>query len=135
MKFNMNVFFLLLSLILFSCAEDHVSNSEIEIIPLATCVNKGEYQVEKLSDYAKSLHYIPLETTDQTLLCCVYEKNSYFGNGFFYLRSNNEFYKFSDSGKFISKIGTIGNGPGEYLYLKDVDIDFLNNKIYLKNLP
>ncbi|RKU65552.1 6-bladed beta-propeller [Parabacteroides sp. AF17-3] len=133
MKFNMNVFFLLLSLILFSCAEDHVSNSEIEIIPLATCVNKGEYQVEKLSDYAKSLHYIPLETTDQTLLGGVYEKNSYFGNGFFYLRSNNEIYKFSDSGKFISKIGTIGNGPGEYVYLKDVDIDFLNNKIYLKN--
>lgn len=129
----MNVFFLLLSLILFSCAEDHVSNSEIEIIPLATCVNKGEYQVEKLSDYAKSLHYIPLETNTTSLIGVVDVEKSFFGNDNFYLCSDNNLYKFSGSGRFLSQIGKSGGGPGEYVHIWDVDIDFSNDKLYIKN--
>lgn len=128
-----NILILLLCLILFSCAKNNVSNSGIEIIPLASFVDKGEYHVERLSDYAKSLHYIPLETNEKSLLEGVYEKKSFFGNGFFYLRSGEEIYKFSDSGKYISKIGTIGNGPGEYIYIRDMDIDFQNEKLYLEN--
>ena len=124
---------LLLGFILFACAEEHLSKSVVEDFPLASCVDKGEYYVEKLSDYAKSLHYIPLETNDQVLLQGVYEKRSSFGNGYFYLLSGDKIYKFSDSGKFVSTIGAVGNGPGEYVFIKDVDFDFQNNKLYIKN--
>lgn len=126
---------LLLSFVTFACVDVHESKSEIEVLALASCVDKGEYHVEKLSDYAKSLHYIPLETDDRALLGWVNFEQSYFGNGFFYLYDSNgdKLYKFSESGKFVSQIGTKGNGPGEYVYMSDIDIDFLSNKLYIKN--
>lgn len=81
-----------------------------------------------LSDLCDSLSYIPLQTTDASLLG---------GNAYvlysdqtdIFISSDNYIYRFDTNGYFKNKIGQKGNGPGEYsiLYSKIVD----PNKQYL----
>jgi len=40
-------------------------------------------------------------------------------------------YAFNKEGKFIRKYGNRGNGPGEYLSIKDFTIDTENEIVYL----
>ena len=66
---------------------------------------------------------IPLETTDN----CLIGQDPDFkfdGHHFFILDYQQQFIlRFEKSGKFINQIGRSGEGPGEYRYLEDYDID------------
>lgn len=130
---NNIVKFILLFLLMACKGKEEPKVDNVEILPLASCVNNGEYQLEKLSDYAKSLHYIPLETNTTSMIGRVKVEESFFGNNNFYLHSDDKLYKFSGTGKFLSQIGKHGGGPGEYVNIWDVDIDFSNDKLYIKN--
>jgi hypothetical protein len=72
---------------------------------------KGELQ---LSDLVESVEYIPLETNDNILVGDIamfdVSKNH------IAVRCNNTgiIYLFKRDGRFVSKIGNVGNGPGEY---------------------
>ena len=131
MKYSIK--FILLFLLMACKDKEEPKVNNVEILPLASCVNNGEYQVEKLSDYAKSLHYILLETNTTSLIGVVDVEKSFFGNDNFYLYCDNNLYKFSGSGRFLSQIEKPGGGPGEYVHIWDVDIDFSNDKLYIKN--
>jgi hypothetical protein len=66
----------------------------------------------KLSDIAFDIKYVPLETNNKCLLSGNL-KFLFFKENIF-IRDNKALYQFSNTGKFIRKIGKNGNGPGEY---------------------
>ena len=73
-----------------------------------------------LSRYATSIKYIPLETTEESLLG---EVSSFSTDGKnFYLASlnGNSALEFSSDGKFVKAIGTKGRGPGEHMGINKI---------------
>jgi hypothetical protein len=80
------------------------------------------------SDIIDNMRYIALETTDLSLLSqignTIIQKN-----GYFFIRDRHKLYMFDNNGKYIRQIGSMGQGPDEYVRLYNFDVD--NNNIYL----
>ena len=75
----------------------------------------------------KDIEYIPLETTEVSLLGFV-DKVVYKQGKFYVLdRTNSGVYIFDQTGHFLSSICKPGEGPGEYLELMDMDVDDKGN--------
>lgn len=87
----------------------------------------------KLSEIAKSVRTIQLETTDNCLLrsenICVYYGKEYI---FVYdgIQPGN-FYRFDQNGKFINKIGNAGPGPKEYILAYAIKVDETKKEVWL----
>jgi hypothetical protein len=84
----------------------------------------------KISDISSEIVYIPLETTEDNLIrkiLKVYcsEKNIYVGDA-------NGLYQFTDSGKFIRQIGSLGRGPGEHSSLMDFTVNEKGNTVIIQ---
>jgi len=110
---------------LFSCNSGKSGKGSM-IIDVEKAVGKGS--VEKLSDYVKDIRYIPLETTDSSLLGDI--SDICFENGLIYVSDRNDCCKiFDESGKFIRSIKHIGRGPEEYIGLLDISINTDNGNI------
>ena len=85
----------------------------------------------KLSEIADSVTYIRLETTDNGLV-------KYFKASL--MRRTSKYYifgemqnviQFTRNGKFVRNIGRRGQGPGEYNYIRQVDVDEKTGKVYI----
>lgn len=119
MKFHT---FYILSLILFLLGATFTAcnNSQVEKGVLSIDVNK---QITKsLDDYISHIEIIPLETTDEALLQN-YWKVIEHNDKIFILDRSSGLYVFDNNGKYLSKIGNLGNGPGEYIYIADFQIN------------
>ncbi len=83
----------------------------------------------KLSTVAISVDSIALETLDNNILNRIsqikHDEQSIF------IADIDALFKFSKNGKFIKKIGSKGQGPGEYLNVNDIAIDSKRNHIYV----
>ena len=76
---------------------------------------------------------IPLETNDNSLIKSVTKLISA-GNKFYILdKDQGALFIFYKDGRYISKIQTLGRGPGEYTLLEDFTINEFNNNIELLN--
>jgi len=114
---------LILLIIIISC---NSPNHEIYRIDTRTFI-ENEISLVELADEIK---YIPLD-------------DSYpIGNIFSMKKADNSFYlsamnvgilKYNSNGTLDRKIGTIGRGPGEYLYFFSFTVDEKNEKIYIKD--
>ena len=71
----------------------------------------------------ENVEYIPLETTDNSLLGSV--GKVLFRNNCFYVldKMSGGVYVFDRMGKFLSSIVKPGEGPDEYIELMDMDVD------------
>ena len=102
-----------------SCKEKEYAKSRF-IIPVEKAIGTGE--ILNLSDYAKSIKYIPLETTDSVLVgnieCLIYEQGKFVLKDF----QNGMAWTFGESGKFLCQIGNKGGGPREYLSVRNMNI-------------
>lgn len=91
-----------------------------------TAYDSLEYGVEHdipcvLSSVCDNIECIPLETTDE----CFLRGNAYIVHAdeeTLLLKSGDYIYNFASDGKFISRIGAVGNGPGEYSRLISVSV-------------
>lgn len=94
-----------------------------------------------MSEIFSNIDYIPLETTKECLIG--YMNIPIFGEDIIIRSYNNggSIYRFSEQGKFLNKIGSIGRGPGEYQDFCDVKLiennivvvsNFSNNILYYK---
>lgn len=102
---------------LLSCTEPKEIRDKT-IIPVAEAVGTGE--ILNLSDYAKSVKYISLETTDSLLIGdidgLVYEN----GRIALYDFQGKKARLFQEGGKYITDLGRIGHGPGEYSFIRKI---------------
>lgn len=82
----------------------------------------------------KDIKYIPLETTDSSLIQGKYSPSSFdkimVGDDFFIIKHFSNALKFRGDGSFISKIGTQGRGPDEFQVCHDVEVGN-NGQIYV----
>ena len=121
MKQLLSYFFL--STIFFSTAFTPIEKQAAENTKVVTYDNTDLQKVE-----IKDVQYIPLETTDQSLIG---ETNKVlYRNGLFYVMDTSKsktIFTFDDKGNFRSSIAKSGNGPGEYVELTDMDVDAAGN--------
>jgi len=110
---------LALKVLLLVAAFSACKNSQKEGV-LTIDVNKEI--TKSLDDYISHIEIIPLETTDEALLQNYWKVIEY--NDKFYVQDrSNGLYVFNNKRKYISKIGSHGNGPGEYIYIADFQIN------------
>ncbi|MEC7754797.1 6-bladed beta-propeller [Roseivirga sp. UBA1976] len=83
----------------------------------------------KLSTVAMEVDSIALETLENNLISRVI--NVVHNDGSLFVGDINALFKFTWEGKFIKQIGSIGQGPGEYLNVSDIALDKEKGYIYL----
>ncbi len=119
---------LIISLFVISCQNGN--NKDINRLKTFDLKELPNITSVKLSDLGfVDIEYVPLETTPKSAIS--YIQNIKFGNGFFLVKNFNEIYEFQNDGSFITKTGTEGRGPHEYINAHDIDIDNKNQTIYL----
>lgn len=76
-----------------------------------------------LNDVIYDIELIPLETTSKSIIGNIH--NILYDSNFYFIHDmrNNKLLRFSESGKFLNSIGSIGKGPQELLRIKDVAIN------------
>ena len=84
-----------------------------------------------LSEVAEKLEIVPLEMTDESVLSDITEMQVTDHN--IWIDHGREFYiyRFSRSGKFLNKIGSIGQGPGEYTNYSTFLVDEDKKEVYI----
>lgn len=104
---------------------------------------KVEIQDVNLSNIVSDLRYVALETNDSVLLSSI-QKIIYENNRIIIYDNNYTCFLFDRNGRFISKIGKRGHGPGEYMYVRSMDVipdrnllftyDHILNRVMFYNL-
>ena len=85
----------------------------------------------KLSDLAESIEYIPLETNDKCLIGKVSDFDISEKYIVVYCYKSQSIYLFHRNGRLISKIGSYGEGPGEYVVISGLLIDEKRKRIII----
>lgn len=124
----MKNYILLFGLILFvSCGrqESVLSN---RVLDVAQMLKKN---IEApLSDLSDSMDYVLLETNDSILL----NQNAYVfyaNDSDLLIRSKQFIFHFDSKGRFLNRIGKIGNGPHEYSVIYNASVDDVNKRLFL----
>jgi len=119
---------LLLSLALQSCTQKS-QNNDYPVISFASEI--GKEAVVNLSSIADSISYIPLETSDSSLLgklgFYICEK------GKIYVQSGDRITIFDIKGNYLRTINRKGRGPQEYLQIKRIEVSLENDNIIILN--
>ena len=107
-------------------------NLPYTVIPFEKGV-ENEKQV-KLSEIAEKITFVPMETTDASLLTKVRANNIISVNGTIVIPCfNMGAFAFDESGKFIAPISRKGHGPGEFTRFLSVAGNSDRNLIYVKS--
>lgn len=89
-------------------------------------------QVLELSKIASDVEYIRLETNPN---CMIGSMASYFfADSSIFVSNRNHILKFSNSGKFLKKIGNPGRGPGEINMIMNMSLNPEKKVIIVQNL-
>jgi hypothetical protein len=120
----------LFSIILFclSCKKNVQEDNAIYQIKLT----KGEENGKKIVDFIDNIDYIKLETTEESLLGFI-SKLTITNDRIYVLDQllTKALFVFDKSGKFLFKIGRVGNGPGEYVVVTDFYLNEKDSTIHL----
>ena len=118
------ILFFIILLIVQGCKND---NKNIVEYPATSLLLKSP-KAFKHSDFVDSVSFVNLELNENSMFASL--DKILFKNGNYYIfdrMGSAHVYVFSGSGKFISKIGSIGRGPHEYTRLRDFDVDNSGN--------
>ena len=98
----------------------------------------GNYQKVPVSEFVSELEYIPLETGDNCLIGeDVRERNVIVTKSHIFVAAQKYCYAFGRDGKFITEIGRVGQGPGEYAQISTIGIfvDEKKQSLYMGTVP
>jgi len=87
----------------------------------------------KLSQVADNVEYIQLQTNEECLINP--EARYFFDDSLIFVTNKDHLLKFSNSGKFLKKIGKPGRGPGEIISIYDLSIIPSKRLIYIQDGP
>lgn len=107
-----------------------ISKNEIHIDLSAAYQNKSP--ILQIGQFAEDIEFIPLETNDKCLLDD-FLNNIIVTKNDIIVFDYNGCYRFNRKGKFLNKIGTKGNGPGEYINPSSIMVDTLNKWVYFSD--
>jgi len=84
-----------------------------------------------LSEMFSEVRLVTLETTSESLISDI-TQIAYHESRFYILDSRQQMiFCFDENGKFIFRIAAQGNGPGEYNYLTDINVDAKKGQLML----
>lgn len=116
------------SMLLSSCKNsEHIAPGLIYHVNLERDINN--ISSIPLSYLSSKLEYIPLETDSACLIRRISDISV--SDSFLFVSDYNRLLLFNWDGKFIRQIGSSGRGPGEYLRVRDFDIDVDNEEVYI----
>lgn len=84
-----------------------------------------------LQDLCSDVHYVPLETRAECLLGSIDVIKADDGLFFVLDKRNSLLCSFREDGSFYKKYGAFGQGPGEYINIRDFSLDLKNHVLYL----
>lgn len=118
-------------LIFYSCQKEKVIRDKT-IIPVAEAVGTGE--ILNLSDYARSIEYIPLETSDTVLIGDIQELIYESGHIVLYDFQGKICKLFYEDGSYKKQLGRKGQGGGEYTFIRAMSFIPETKKIFLNTI-
>ena len=124
---------LLLIITLLGCSsnmkQEPISKSGIPVINLSEDVSTVPSLL--LSESAEKLEIVPLEMTDQSMLGEI--RRIQVTEHDIWIHDFNKFYiyRFSRTGKFLNRIGSIGQAPGEYVNFSTFLVDEYKKEVYI----
>jgi len=93
------------------------------------CIDRQD--IVSVSDFFESVDVILLETTEQSRILSI-SKIIYFNNRYYIFDGQQQkIFCFDSDGNFLFRISQRGEGPEEYLFLEDFNIDPFNNQLLL----
>lgn len=129
--------FFVVALIMAGCEKKPaIAESQFIEEPVAVIkpVPNQNYEQYDLSDVLDSVKFVRLELSRESLIGNI-DKVIVFQDRIYVLdRQTNSLFAFTMNGQYISKISSVGNGPGEYIQLDFFDIDYENSQIILTDL-
>lgn len=90
---------------------------------------RNSNKVFNVEDSGLKFSYIPLEMSDSSLVGDI--EKILLTKDYIIVRSNELIFLFDYTGKFIRRIGTQGDGPGQYKSIWDVSIDESEQRLFL----
>src|SRR5665648_105250 len=126
---------ILIILTLFTCSCGRKSTNETSNADSAIeidLLSEPESTVTKLSEIATNVEYIPLQTTESSLISSFVLKIVSIDNRIYIQNSGlgGEILCFDIDGKFLFKLDKTGRGPEEFLSITDFDVSS-DNKILI----
>lgn len=143
-KFRMNMkqlSFLLSFFLLLSCggkkSGDQTAVTEVktevpefpQTVPFETGIETERKVL--MSEIADSIRLIPLETNDKSLIKRLMAANILQTKEYLFLPWLEKLFQFTKDGKFIRTIGRKGNGPGEFTWISQIDVDEEKGLVYM----
>ena len=129
----MKCMLLLLTGILLGCSSNKstmdVGSNSIPVINLSKSVSNVSSL--PLSGAASDVDIVPLEVTDESLLGEIYHLQITEKDIWVHHYKDKRICRFSRSGKYLNKVGKIGQGLGEFIQLSDFFIDEGRREIYI----
>ena len=123
-------YYLLISgFLLFSCTE--VKEGDLPVIPV-DIVNNTVSQLP-LSEIAETITAIELELTDESLIHPKYIKRIILSDDMVIIAQTSNIFIFNRNGKFIRSIGSKGQGPGEYMEIRNMAFDEKNKRLFVNS--
>lgn len=118
------IYHLGLFLLLAGCAEP------VSEIPTINVEIKSSPVLEEISveSLGGTVEMIPLETSDSCLLSKV---EQLVDQDFLWIVADKQIYKFGKDGKFIRKIGKVGQGPEEYVAPQQIWVDEKGKRLFV----
>lgn len=138
MRTNTTLFSLLLSsgLLFLGCtnkpssSQEPISETTFPVtLPFETGI--GTEQTVTLSQIAREVKIIPLETTDQCLLPAIIKNSITLCGHNLYIPTQKQVFQFTDEGKFVRTVARMGQGPGEYTGIRFISTDDVSKQVFL----
>lgn len=119
---------ILLASLFFGCKHEKEDASSFYMLD---CRYSDKMEI-RLSDFAESIEFIPLETTEESLISTILKIRS--TPDYYYITHSNmssatHIRVFDKKGNYIQTINKIGEGPDEYPYISDFLIDAEGNLV------
>jgi len=112
-----------------SCGRKKTNDSSNSVSVLRIdLISDPEYKVQKLSEFATNVEYIPLQTTDNSLMGGFTRKVVTMDKKY-YVLNRFEILCFDMDGRFLFKLSNVGRGPEEYTIITDFDISSDNKNL------
>jgi len=110
-------------LVLISCSKNVKSDF------FSISVNSNDNESLPLSEIAEKIEVIELEITDASLIGRVVDVID--TDDYFIIRETKSIILFDNKGKYIRQIGSVGQGPGEYVSIIDIAVDSKKERIFI----
>ena len=130
------ILYLFVCIVIISCKEK-VENHEVLIddsLFRTIVVDFSDMDLKKttnISEVAKSIEYIPLQTEDSILIGKIEKLIVWNGNFYIWDQLTEAIFCFDSEGKFLHKIHKQGQAPDEYPRISDFTVDMTNGNLYI----